>query len=454
MNFLTRVLMSAALALACACLARADSPPESPRPSVSPEVRPVLDRELGVVRHASSVQGKTTSVWEMQTEGGPPIRTEFVTEYAVAKPGRLFMDTRDLTVYADGTALTVYCKSLKQYRQRPMPTLDTLRATIEEMTSGQIRNIPGEPLLLPRMPLEETLRGIRSVDAVREGEFNGEKGLWVSGVAFDERNPAGGDFTFERFYAAGDGLVRAINQDWTAMYQSQTEKHHAEQNEGNPNPEPIRNMKHARWTITYQRQVNSEIPAERFTFSPAAEDQRVEEFIFLRPSLKEQVALIGKPLPDLRGTDFDGKPLNLADFKGKVLLMDFWATWCGPCVQGLPSMQEIKARYADKPFAMLGVNRDKPGSGDRVMKFLAKRGLTIPQLDDTAGKAADYFHAVGIPMVVLVDKDGIVQDIDVGYLPGKEKQTAAKVEKLLSGQPIRTPEELRAYRKQVGLPAE
>lgn len=73
----------------------------------------------------------------------------------------------------------------------------------------------------------------------------------------------------------------------------------------------------------------------------------------------------------------------------------------------------------------------------------------MPQFDDSGSVAADVFEALSIPCVVFIDREGIVQEIDVGYLPGKEKQTEALIVKLLKGEAVRTPEELEQFRRQV-----
>ena len=68
--------------------------------------------------------------------------------------------------------------------------------------------------------------------------------------------------------------------------------------------------------------------------------------------------MIGKPAPDIEGKDVDGKPVRLADLKGKVVLVDFWATWCPPCVASFPTLRQLAREYKDRGFAILGVNLD------------------------------------------------------------------------------------------------
>ena len=76
--------------------------------------------------------------------------------------------------------------------------------------------------------------------------------------------------------------------------------------------------------------------------------------------------MIGKPAPEIEGKDIDGKAVRLADLKGKVVLVDFWATWCPPCVASFPTFRQLSREYKDRGFVILGVNLDdlaQPESG-------------------------------------------------------------------------------------------
>lgn len=427
--------------------------PAEEKLQIWPEARPALEREHNALRQMKSMTGSVTSTWTYAVEGQPPVNTESVLEFAVKKPDKAMIKSGDLTVYADGSNLVVYSASMKQYVQMPMPALWSLRDTIERATLGQIRTLPGEAILRPGISVEQTLRNVKTIERVREADFDGRPGVWVAGTAVDDRQPSTVPYTFERWFSNQDGLSYAVRQDWTGMYQSMMTRHHGEQASSDQRAQPPR-VSSAKWMSVIRRRANAEIPDSTFTFSPSAEDRRVSTLVFPRPNLKEQVALIGRPAPAFEAKDLDGKPVSLNEFAGKVVVLDFWATWCGPCVQGLPHMQALMQRMDGKPFVLLGVNRDSAGTAERVKKFLAKRGFTIPQVDDTAGGIGAAFNVLGIPCTVIIDAQGVIQDIDVGYLPGKEAEFAAKVEKVAAGQPLRTAEELKSYREQVGLSGE
>jgi thiol-disulfide isomerase/thioredoxin len=415
------------------------------------EAQPILDREMDALRKASSMVGTAVQKWEYHIEGSPPISTEKLMEFAVAKPDRLVIKLQpDLEVYADGKTLAVRSKSMKQYVRVPQPDAWLLRERVEELTGGQIRSIPGEVVLRPGMSVEQAMRGIKTVERTRAGDLGDKPGQWVTGTGVDERTPGALPFAWDRWYSDADGLVYQVKQDLTASYQDQENRYHAEQTEGEANPRPPRRVDYARWTITYTREVNAEVRAVDFEFRPAKDETQVDALVWPLPGMREQLALIGKPAPAVSGTDLEGQAVSVRDLKGKVVVLDYWATWCGPCVAGLGPMQALKTRMSPRGVVFLGVNRDDEAKREVVRKFLGRRGIDSRQIMDGAqGPAARAFFADSIPCVVVIDAEGVVRDVSTGYLPGKEKELEAKLEKVLSGQPVKSDEEWARLRAQV-----
>lgn len=425
----------------------------SQRPEIASEAKFTLDRELEAVRGMQSLRGSSLSKWEMHQEGSQPINMEHTLEFVLAKPTKLMLKTRDLVVFADGNNLVVYSTSLKQYVQRPQPDPWLLRDQIEQMSGGQIRTIPSEALIRPGMSLDQTLRNVRTVERVRAGDYEAKTGLWVSGTAIDDRQPGSRPFSFERWYSDEDNLLYVVRQDWTQMYQDQVNRMHAEQHEGEANAAEPKKINFARWTTTFTRVPNAPVSDSEFVFKPGSEDKRVSKFYFPHPRLKDQAALLGRQTPALVGNALDGKPFDFASLTGKVIVLDFWATWCGPCVASMPAMQALMTSYTDQPVAFVAINRDDEAKASFVPGFLLRRGISIPQvLDGARGPLGQAYYADSIPCVVLIDQRGIVQDIDTGYIPGKELELKAKIDKLLAGQPVRTEQELSEFKQQVGAP--
>lgn len=129
---------------------------------------------------------------------------------------------------------------------------------------------------------------------------------------------------------------------------------------------------------------------------------------------------VGDAAPDFNLKDADGKEYKLADFKGKVVLLDFWATWCGPCVKAMPSIQKISETFKDKAVAVIGVNtwERKATAGP---EFIKKKGYTYLNLlkGDDLAKA---YGISGIPTLILIDKEGKILHTAVGFGPGEEEE--------------------------------
>jgi thiol-disulfide isomerase/thioredoxin len=149
-----------------------------------------------------------------------------------------------------------------------------------------------------------------------------------------------------------------------------------------------------------------------------------------------QSKLLDRPAPAFATKTPDDKDIALADFKGKVVMLDFWATWCGPCMQAIPAVQRLSEQFKDRPVAIVGVNRDKAGDESKVKRTIERKALTFHQAMDTPGTIAKAYKITAIPALILIDKEGVVRAVHVGYGPGEEKVLAAEIEKLLRGEKI------------------
>ncbi len=126
------------------------------------------------------------------------------------------------------------------------------------------------------------------------------------------------------------------------------------------------------------------------------------------PRAKNSVPAPGFALPDL-----DGKMVSLADFKGKVVLLNIWATWCPPCVAEMPSMETLYQELKEEDFEIIAVSIDESGS-DVVAPFMKKHKLSFPALTDTQGTTKNIYQTTGVPESFIIDKDGIIVEKVIG----------------------------------------
>lgn len=115
----------------------------------------------------------------------------------------------------------------------------------------------------------------------------------------------------------------------------------------------------------------------------------------------------GIPAPDFTFPGLDGKNTSLSDYKGKVVLVNIWATWCPPCVYEMPSMQKLYNEFNGKNFEILAVSIDAAGV-DAVAPFMKKHKLSFPALMDPKGTIKSMYRVTGIPESFIIDKQGIL----------------------------------------------
>lgn len=121
---------------------------------------------------------------------------------------------------------------------------------------------------------------------------------------------------------------------------------------------------------------------------------------------------VGKPAPDFQLPNLEEQPISLSDFRGKPVLLNFWATWCGPCVFEMPFIQGIFEESSDTGLVILAVNIGETPS--TVRDFIQAGNFSFPVLLDTSQDVALEYNVRGIPTTFLIDKDGIIQAIKVG----------------------------------------
>ena len=135
------------------------------------------------------------------------------------------------------------------------------------------------------------------------------------------------------------------------------------------------------------------------------------------------------PAPDFALPARDGGEVRLSDLKGQVVMINFWATWCGPCRQEMPLLAQLNTKYEPLGFTLLGVNVE-PDSAAAVT-WLKGMPVTFPILFDTDSTVAGSFGVEGMPSTVFVDRKGQVRYIHQGYKPGDEARYADMIRSLV-----------------------
>lgn len=134
-------------------------------------------------------------------------------------------------------------------------------------------------------------------------------------------------------------------------------------------------------------------------------------------------------VPDFTLKGMDGQNLRLEELRGQVVLINFWASWCGPCRQEMPILQKIHERYEPLGFTVLGVNVDE--QQEKARRIVDRLNLKFPLLLDTAQTVSEAYEVNAMPFTVLVDRNGKISYIHRGYKPGDENQYVNRLKQLL-----------------------
>ena len=140
-------------------------------------------------------------------------------------------------------------------------------------------------------------------------------------------------------------------------------------------------------------------------------------------------SLEGQSAPDFVLKSATGENLRLSEYRGDVVMINFWATWCGPCRQEMPLLDDLYGRYQRVGFNLLGVNIDDDSR--RAMQMVKELGVNFPVLFDESKEVSKLYQVEAMPVTVLVDREGTVRHVHHGYKPGYEEKYLTEIRSLL-----------------------
>ena len=142
----------------------------------------------------------------------------------------------------------------------------------------------------------------------------------------------------------------------------------------------------------------------------------------------------GAPAPAYAAVTIDGDSMSLDDLRGRVVLLNIWATWCHPCREELPLLQALHERHAADGLELIGVSVDARGEGDAVRAFARRFGVTYPIWLDPDERASSTFLAIGVPASYLIDRTGTLVWKKIGPIQPNDSVLAQRLETALGRQ--------------------
>jgi peroxiredoxin len=323
-------------------------------------------------------------------QAGNSVSGEEAIRIALERPGRLWLSVKGSSqpaylVVNDGEAQWTYIPSQKQYAREEIAALgdddeDQGPQEGRDPVAEMLRIVSGRYEVLARLApyasilKQDTLKvaGQRTpcvVVAIDLPSSRIHREIWV-----DQ----------SRFLVLSDREVRQVPTRWGPTQMEE-------------------------WLVAKAAEVNAQLEPGTFTFEPHDKARKVD-FLAI-PGSSGRVSFAGRRAPDFTLKDIEGNQVSLASLRGKVVLLDFWATRCGPCLREMPILNKLSEELQDKGLVVLGVNDE--GAGE-VRGFLKKHQYSLTVLDDSRRTVFKLYGASAIPSLLVIGRDGIVARHFVG----------------------------------------
>jgi peroxiredoxin len=382
-------------------------------PTGTPTAEAVLRRTTDFYK---KVKNFAVDVERVQKTGAITMKTTIAI--AVQRPNRFAIRTKGggldgIDVISDGKKLYVSIAPLQKYTEGEAPdSIDGLgkdsivRLILQGLTIGE---------LCADDPYAKLMEGVKTATYAGQETRDGVKSHHLK---FTQDQ-----FDWEMWIAAGgEPLIRRVVVDLTKSLAN------------SPLAQQFKNQKLELTQDFRDWRIDRGVDEKSFAFEPHKGAQKVDSFVagLGGGAQAPSSPLVGKPAPDVNLKLLDQGEFRLKDHRGAhVVMLDFWATWCGPCVQELPLLAEVAAAYKDKGVVFYAVNeQEKP---DQIHTFLKERKLAITVALDSDGAVGTAYQAEAIPLLVLIDKKGVVQSVHVGYNPAIKTMLRKELDGLLAG---------------------
>lgn len=141
---------------------------------------------------------------------------------------------------------------------------------------------------------------------------------------------------------------------------------------------------------------------------------------------------VGEPVRDYAATNLMGEEVSLASLRGQVVLLNLWATWCGPCRMETPYLQSVYEEYADQGFEIVGISMDTGDAADDVSMFVDEYAVTYTILHDPEMRGMELYRVLGLPATFLIDREGVLRWMRYGPIPEDDPDFVGALEDVIS----------------------
>ncbi|MBU4273968.1 MAG: redoxin domain-containing protein [Planctomycetes bacterium] len=387
-------------------------PEEKPKPLSG---REILERMVAAYQNATSYadHGQVRLDFVVGGHKGGDVAP---FSLALARPNKLRLEAYQATIVCDGKDFFAEIKDIPDYALRkPAPErlvfsmLFTDPLLEDAWTRGFGGSMPQVLLLLGKDPMKSLLSGTEEVAVMEAGEIDGhachrlrfERPEGTATFWIDREN-----YVLRRVVMPTDPIRQDLSQEG-----------------------PVESISLV--ADFFNARLDGEIAPETFEFKPPKGAKTMKSF---PPA---PMRMLGKKAPKLEFFDLDGKPVTLQSPAGKVVVLNFWATWCEPCRRTLPDFEKIRRQYKDNPKVVFyAVSVDQPQTDNKqLVKTFEQLKVNAPILRDPK-QSATAMQFIGIPTLFVIGADGVVQHCEMGGNPRGTEDLAAKIDALLAGKNV------------------
>lgn len=400
-----------------------DAPRAEPPAADGASADEVLQRVARFYQEVKTLQVKVAITHEIDSEAIQQ-KHELVYEVQIKPPAhyayRVIEEGAGVTVVSDGQQTFTYFPPLNQYIRKSVPEDDPDSLAISGIAFMGL----AQPALLIATPHPQFT--MQLMEGVRQAQYLGTQD--IDGTSCHHLRFTQDQFDWELWVQVeGQPLPRRMVMDMAKAF--------AQAGADEDEAEALTGIK-MQLTANYQNwKVDEAIADEAFVFSPPEGAEEVDSFFAEMMESDEPLhALLGEPAPEFALERLAGDTVELKQHLGKVVVLDFWATWCPPCIAALPKLEQVTSRLRDQGVVFYAVNLAE--DAETIQTFLTDRELTIDVLLDSDASVADAYGVEAIPQTVLIGKDGTVQVVHVGLSEDLEGTLEQQLQALIEGKDL------------------